>query len=312
MLKVKMKVAHLLAAVAQLLILTGCGQDDSKWEKHITEEEIIIDKLTGEYDLLFITDMHMIVRDEKDTIEVQKNAQSRFSGFMNAEMVPSADQWEAWISYANDQNMDGVLLGGDIIDYPSQANISLMDEGLSKLQMPYLYTLGNHDWTYPWVYMTESGREQYVPLFYPYMKGDTAIQLQDFGEFYVVAIDDCANQVNETVLPEYENILQEGKPVIVLTHVPFLTDSVLEKAKQVWKTPVIIGGGNIGGFFPNEASLRFMELTTAKDSPVVAVLAGHVHFQDKDYIKGEKEVLQIVGDASYHGAATRLHIIGSK
>ena len=312
MLKVKMKVAHLLAAVAQLLILAGCGQDDSKWEKHITEEEIVIDQLTGEYDLLFITDMHMIVRDEKDTKEVQKNAQSRFSGFMNAEKVPSADQWEFWISYANEQKMDGVLLGGDIIDYPSQANISLMDEGLSKLQMPYLYTLGNHDWTYPWDYMTESGREQYVPLFYSHMKGDTAIQIQDFGEFYVVAIDNCGNQVNETVLPEYESILQEGKPVIVLTHVPFWTDSVLEKAKQVWTTPVVIGGGNFGGFYPNEASMKFIELTAAKDSPVVAVLAGHVHFQDKDYIKGEKEVLQIVGDGGYHGAATRLHIIGSK
>lgn len=302
----------LLAALVGAAVLTSCGQDESKWEKHISEEEIVIEGLSAEYDLLFLTDMHMIVRDEQDSKEIQENAQSRFDMFENKEKVPSADQWEAWITYANEQEVDGILLGGDIIDYPSLSNIDLLDQGLSRLRMPYLYNLGNHDWTYPWDYMTENSREQYLPLLYPYMKGDTAIQIQDFGEFYVLAVDDCANQVNETVLPEYEKILKEGKPVIVLTHVPFWTDSVLKKANETWNSSVVIGGGNFGGFYPNEASARFIELTTAKDSPVVAVLAGHVHFYDKDYIKGEKNVLQIVGDAGFHGSAVRIHLVGSK
>ena len=55
-----------------------------------------------------------------------------------------------------------------------------------------------------------------------------------------------------------------------------------------------------------------MELTTAKDSPVVAVLAGHVHFYDKDYIDGEKDVLQIVGDAGFHNSAVSLTIKGAE
>ncbi|HKM35542.1 MAG TPA: metallophosphoesterase [Lachnospiraceae bacterium] len=310
--KTKMKMTRLLATLVGGFFLAGCGQDESKWEKHITEEEIVIEELSGEYDLLFLTDLHMIIRDEQDSKEIQENAQPRFTKFENREEVPSADQWETWITYANEQEVDGVLLGGDIIDYPSQSNLNLLDQGLNGLRMPYLYTLGNHDWTYPWDYMTESGKEQYLPLLYPYMKGDTAIQVLNFGEFYVVAVDDCANQVNETILPEYEKVLEEGKPVIVLTHVPFWTESVLTKANLVWTSPVVIGGGNFGGAYPNEASRKFIELTTAKNSPVVAVLAGHVHFYDKDYIMGEKDVLQIVGDAGYNGAATLLHIKGSK
>ena len=51
-------------------------------------------------------------------------------------------------------------------------------------------------------------------------------------------------------------------------------------------------------------------MTTASDSPVVAVLAGHVHFYDKDVIEGEKDVPQIVGDALFHGSALRLRITG--
>lgn len=308
----KSKMTCLLAALVGLGSLTGCGQDESKWEKHISEEEIVIEGLSGEYDLLFLTDMHMIVRDEQDSKEIQEYAQSRYQQFQNEEQVPSADQWEAWIRYANEQEFDGILLGGDIVDYPSMSNIKHMEEGLNDLIVPYLYTIGNHDWTYPWEYMTENGKEQYLTLFYPYMKEDTAIQIQDFGEFYVVAVDDCRNQVNETALPEYERIIKEGKPVIVLTHVPFWTDSVLKKANEVWTTPVVIGGGNFGGFYPNEASTRFLELTTAKDSPVVAVLAGNVHFYDKDYIQGEKKVLQIVGDAGFHDSAIHIHLTGSK
>ena len=75
---------------------------------------------------------------------------------------------------------------------------------------------------------------------------------------------------------------------------------------------MVIGGGNYDGLYPNENSKKFMELTTAKDSPVVAVLAGHVHFYDKDYIDGEKDVLQIVGDAGFHNSAVSLTIKGAE
>lgn len=55
-----------------------------------------------------------------------------------------------------------------------------------------------------------------------------------------------------------------------------------------------------------------MELLTAQDSPVKLMLAGHVHFYDRDVIVGEKEVLQLVGGAGYEGNAILLHITGEK
>ncbi len=299
-------------SIVSLLFFAGCGQKVSKWDKQIVKKEIVIENLTKEYDLLFLTDMHILTSDDRDCEEVQNYAKERQPNFVNEDGNPAAKQWESFITYANKQKVDGVLLGGDIIDFPSENNLSVLKKGLDSLTMPYLYALGNHDWTYPWDYMTENGREQYLPMFYPYMKEDTAIQVQDFGEFYVVAVDNCSNQVNETVLPEYEKLLQEGKPIILLAHVPFYTDTLLNKAKQIWSSPVVIGGGVHGGVYPSEASQRFMELTTAEKSPVVAILAGHVHFSDESSIQGEKNVLQIVGDAGYQGKAVLFHITGSK
>ena len=38
------------------------------------------------------------------------------------------------------------LLGGDVIDFPSQGNLSFLEKNLEMLEMPYLYVPGNHDW----------------------------------------------------------------------------------------------------------------------------------------------------------------------
>ena len=299
------------AAILLLLAgLTGCGQE-TVWEKQITEEEIAIDGLSGEYELLYLTDNHMIVMDEKDSGQAAEYAASRINMFCNKEGISSAEQFGEWVTYANEEKLDGVLFGGDMIDCPSQSNIAFLEEHLEKLQMPYVYTLGNHDWTYPWEYMTDEAKTVYRPLFEPYMDGNCAIHVQDFGEFQVVAVDNSSNQIAEEALDRYEEILSEERPIIVLVHVPFCTSSLLEQAKAVWDSPVVIGGGNWGGVYPNEATAKFMELTTAADSPVQAVIAGHVHFYHKDFIEGEKKVLQIVGGAGADGNAVRLHIHGN-
>lgn len=98
------------------------------------------------------------------------------------------------------RGVDAVLLGGDIIDAPTDADIACLEEQLGRLEMPYLYIPGNHDWTYPWEYMTQTGVEEYLPRLEPYMQGNPAIQFLDFGEFRVVGINDSANRVEGAAL----------------------------------------------------------------------------------------------------------------
>lgn len=322
---------HALAVIAAIVLpvvaMSGCGdageggrkdgQEEGTeargaWEKHITEETVRLKGLTGEYTLLFLTDTHAIVRSQEASEQEAANEEARYPTFFNEEGVPSAEQFPEWIRYANENQVDAVLLGGDIIDTPSQANVQWLADQLGALDMPYLYVNGNHDWTYPWEYMTEAGKESYLPLLEPLMNGNTSIQTLDFGEFAIVGIDDSPGQVDGGVFPAYEEILAEGRPVIVLAHVPFMTQSVLEKAKEAWSSPVVIGAGNYGGIYPNEESEKFVSLTTGADSPVELVLAGHVHFYDRDVIEGERQVPQLVGGAGFRGEAILIHITGGE
>lgn len=277
---------------------------------HITEETLQLPGFQGEYDILFLTDTHVVIQDETDSPQEAEEGAARQAELRNAEGVSAAEQLKDWIDYANEQRVDAVLFGGDIIDYPSAGNLDFLEEQLGRLDMPYLYTPGNHDWTYPWEYMTEFGKENYLPLLEPYMAEDTDIHTWETEDLLIIAVDNSPGQVSHEAMERYEQLLDTEKPVIVLVHVPFLTQSVLARAREEWASGVVIGGGNYGGIYENDDSKRFVKLTAAEESPVELMLAGHVHFYDRDYIDGKKQILQVVGDAGYHGSAVRLHICG--
>lgn len=297
-----------MGIASALLFLSGCIKEKPAELQNVAEERIEIEGVKGEYTFLFLTDTHIVVPDEEDTEEVQQYAKPRLEEFQDEKKIPSSQQFAAWMEYANEEQVDALLLGGDILDYPSEANLSFLGENLEALQTPYLYAPGNHDWTYPWEYMTPYAKDMLLPMLNPYMQSNTAIHQIELEELILVAVDNSTNQITPEALEEYKAILEKGKPVIVVLHVPLLTQSVLTKAKEVWSSPVVLGGGNYGGIYPDETSTEFINLTTAEDSPVAAVLAGHVHFSDRDVIN--ENIVQIVGAAGYQGIATRITVSG--
>ena len=284
--------------------------DPSEWGLHITEEEIVLPGVKGEYQFLFFTDTHVMAEGDEDSEAVQEYRRVRYEQLFGKGDDTSPDCLEGLISYANAREVDAVFMGGDIIDCPSQGNLKYLDAQLERLEMPYLYTLGNHDWTFPWEYMTERGKDTYIPLLEPYLAGDASLHVWENDDLLVIAVDNSSGQINDEVMEQYKELLKTDKPVILLMHVPLLTQSALSKAKEVWSTSVVLGGGNYGGIYPNDTSTEFIELTTAKDSSVELVLSGHLHFYDKDYIVEEKEILQLVGDAGFRGNGMLIHITG--
>lgn len=297
--------------ICSLLSLTICScESKPNWEKNIIYEELDIKDVTKEYNFLFLTDTHMIVTDEDDTQQMKDNALPRLEEFQNKEGLISAKQFPAWIDYANEQKVDAVLFGGDIIDYPSTANIQYLQEETSKLNSPFLYTLGNHDWTYPWDYMTESGKSTYIPMLKEFTGDNYVIHSMEFDEFVIIALDNSTTQFSQEALDTLKEYFKIEKPLILMMHVPLLTQSVLGRAREIRGADkrIVLGAGNFGGIYPNEVSTELMNLIVQENSPVELVLAGHVHFYDKDYIDGDKRVLQIVGDAGYTGSAIHLTI----
>lgn len=303
----KFKLASLVLLLP--LLFTGCEKNPS-WTPNIIEESFDIEGIEGEYHFLYLTDNHMIVTDETDTQQMIDNYIPRLAEFKNAEGISSADQFPYWMNYANKENMDAVLFGGDIIDFPSIPNITYFKNQLSTLNVPYLYTLGNHDWTYPWDYMTESGRATYIPMLEEFTTDNSSVHSMEFEEFIIVALDNSTTQFDPNCLETFKALIYGEKPVIVMFHVPVLTQSVLSRGKEIRgeNKRIVLGGGNWGGIYPNEVSQEIMNLLVDESSSVALVLAGHVHFYDKDYVDGPKAVFQVVGDAGYKGSAIHLTI----
>lgn len=274
--------------------------------------QIVIPGISRDYHLLFLTDTHITIPSDSDTQEEHTYTTERLNHFTAESGYAASELFTAWMENANEEGWDGLLLGGDIIDCPTAANMQYLNDSLNSLKIPYLYAPGNHDWTFPWEYMTETGTTQYLSKLSPYMENNTAIHTLEYDDFIVVAVDNSNNQIHPDALEEYQNILAQGKPVIVMLHVPFYTEELLAKTSQVWGGSVVLGGGVHGGIYPNDVSAQFLSLTTADDSPVVAVLAGHVHLADRSNLSDEPEIIQITGDAGYKGKSTLLHITGKE
>ena len=285
---------------------TASFEAESATSLDITEKKITVPSLTKEYTFLYFSDTHMIYLDGTESEQITENALPRMQLFVDSDGIASADRFPKWIEYANEKTVDMVLFGGDMIDFPSDTNLNLLRENISNLKMPYVYTLGNHDWTYPWDYMTAEGRETYRPLFNDYTQNNPSASITEYEELVILSVDNSSNQIDPAALAIVDEALALQKPVIVIAHVPFSTESVLEKAKDVWNSPVSIGMADKGGIFPDANTLAFQEKILTENTPVFCILSGHVHFADES--KLNDNVTQIIAGAGYNKEGVLLRI----
>ena len=77
------------------------------------------------------------------------------------------DDIEAWDRFDaltdTISNEDILILGGDIIDSAMYASIDHVEDRLKKLKIPYLYSMGNHDFEYGSEYFSATAYEEYLP-----------------------------------------------------------------------------------------------------------------------------------------------------
>ena len=277
----------------------------------VEEETLVIPGLEREYRYLFLSDTHIISLDGEESEQQLENALPRRDTLFKDESGRTPEEvFPDWIAYANEQQVDGLLLGGDVIDFPSQGNLSFLEKNLEMLEMPYLYVPGNHDWTYPWEYMTDKGRQEYLAALSPWMRGTPAAQVMENEELVFLGVDNSSNQIDPAAMDTVRSAMERGKPVIILQHVPFATDRLVDTAAGLWKNPVLLGKGVLGGIYPNEVSQEYMNLVLGSGSPVKAVLAGHIHIGEQDSLT--EGIVQYTAEAGYMGKGLLLIIKGEE
>lgn len=271
-------------------------------------EEITIPGVEGEYEFLFLTDLHLAIKTRED-VGLYGDADERIRAFANAKGTVSAEQLPQWISFANKNRFDAVFMGGDMIDYYSCENVEYLGQQIAGLEMPYIVTLGNHELFSPW--------EEQVPeeseIYDLFTDNEGAFQILEYEDFVICSVDNEAYQVNEASLTAMREWMEENpeKPMILLAHVPFYTENdreLLQTSVSVWGQALVIGTGE-GTRDTTEVSREFMDLILGEDSPVVAVFTGDNHF----YYKGNltDSITQWVGAPAYGGDGMVIKVRGN-
>lgn len=292
-----------------------------------SEKKIEIPELTDDYEIWLFADSHIIIEDNKADKKTKEYMAERIPVFDNDTGYSSAALFSSFINKANKEMPDLILFGGDIIDFPSEANVQFLISELDRLEVPYVMTFGNHDWTFPWEYMTEKATEVYRSMISRYMTGNFGIgrteyngkkapevfgsdyyKIAEYEDLQVIAMDNSSNQVENSAMDAVETFVKGDKPVVLLTHVPMSTEALIAKAKDKWSSPVTLGMQVHGGIAPNEESTRLWHMIYDEETPVRALLSGHVHFPYEEAISDS--TVEIITDAAYKGRATRILLQG--
>lgn len=271
-------------------------------------EEIVIPGIEQEYEFLFLTDLHVAIK-TREEVGPYGSADERIAAFVNAKGTISAKQLPQWISYANAEKLDAVLMGGDMLDYYSEANETYFSEQIAELEVPYLFALGNHEFFLPW----EEVVAEDAVIYDWFADENRAFQILEYEEFVICAIDNEAYDVNEASYVAMKKWLEAypDMPMILLAHVPFYTEedrTLLDTSVSVWGQALVIGTGE-GTRDTSAVSRAFLELILDEESPVVAIFTGDNHFYHKGNLT--EDIVQWVGAPAYAGDGMIIKIKGN-
>lgn len=275
----------------------------------ISEETITIDGLNKDYEFLFLADNHVLLYETENIDKWGCSTQDRINLFTNSAGVTSADALPVWIELANQMDVDGVLFGGDVIDYLTENNVNYCKNEIDKLNMPYIYTMGNHDSYDVFDWYGGGMRETNSLLDGFFLEGSRDFQVLDFKDFYIVSVNNGIKSITGDVLNRFKYICSEEKPIILMCHKPFTTyetEELTQDTIAAWGGSILMGPAS--ELEDNSAALEFYNLVLDEDSPVVAVLAGHIHMYHKDMLNDN--IVQLVSDTSSNGSGILLRITG--
>lgn len=278
----------------------------------VHEYQLMVEGLKEEFEIFFMADTHISLCDERD-VDVMEKASARYEMFRSKEGISSEESFRDIIGYVSENSPDLLIMGGDILDSAMWESIDYVTEILQKLQYPWIYEMGNHDFEYGMEYFSPKSYSEYLPRLQEITDTYDGWQKTEYDEFIVFAVDDYNNQVSEGALRAFKEIYNINKTVILISHVPIepLTEDTLwQKSNEVWGTGtngnsrVLLGEHSC---IPNEVTAEFIELVSAPESPVSLVLSGHVHFYHEG--KMTDNIQQIVTGAGFDRELVKITLV---
>jgi DNA repair exonuclease SbcCD nuclease subunit len=244
--------------------------------------------------VLQITDIHISIADANEA-DMMKYGGRIHKAYLLPRKHYARDTSETTFQYFDDilqkaknQNVNLLLLTGDIVNFPSAASVKYVFDKLVKTGIPWLYVAGNHDWHYEGLpgnidtlraaWTKKSLMPLYTgqnPLYY-----STIIHGINF-----VAIDNSTGEVNEDQIKFLRNQLSRSEPIIMISHIPYSLNSKPVK--------------------PGMAAMT--DLISSNTDKITAIFTGHEH-RFSFYFTGN--LCQYTSMAAFQGASFMVDVKG--
>lgn len=303
-----------LSMLIALLLLAVWDGRESKIQ--IQETELEVAGLKRDYNIFLIADTHISLCDSRDA-DLMEKAEARKQAFEQESGKVATEAFQNLVAYANKEQVDLTVFAGDIVDSAMYASIDFVQKQLSRLSMPNLFILGNHDFEYGKEYFSKKAYQEYFPRLFVLTGTKHQYVVKEYDDFVIAGINDKNNQFPKSAVQALMPYMHGEKPVILVLHVPLqpqFPDSDLEQqANDVWglskkgKCRVLLGEN---ACTPNEDTKKLLDAVFAEDSSVAAVFAGHIHFYNQSMLN-EKET-QVISGAGYYGNAVKIHLSKSR
>lgn len=271
--------------------------------------EVKIKGLKQDYTFFHLTDLHMCeftpdelseMSEERRIYELQRR------DFFTHAWPGAAALWNNYISCAKAAGADLLLLTGDIIDCPSDANVKALKDGVRETDIPALFAVGNHDWSFADDYHTPNATALHYPKFADICNGDPYISWVEYEDLIICAVDDSRHRVFRETVDQFFALFEKKKPIILIMHVPLYVASMEADCFASWQQLLMMGDK---AFYGDDLQVkRFYEAVALDaDTPVKAVIAGHLHFHHEDLLPNG--VPQIVTDKGYTGGCRVIRVV---
>ncbi len=262
---------------------------------------------------MHLSDSHLTIFDETDS-EKAVSEMIRRGQMFDAQVgdgISREDKLKQLYTLAAEEDVDQILLSGDIIDAPSNGNMKFLSELVTGSEIPSLYCLGNHDWTFEDPYQVD--RDIYIPGFRDIFGNDDEnwwddrLNVYEYDGFVLVAVDNSNDQVHSAVTSVLKSYAKAGTPVILMLHVPVSCETAVADVTNMWGRDITIGSAALN---PNATTRQFVDFIRSEDSTVVAILAGHTHLSHIDDVSPLNDTVQFTLGATFEGYARIFEIEG--
>ncbi len=255
---------------------------------NLTLEEIYVplEGLSREYKIAWVSDLHLITDHEPGGVSEGSmiKINNRYKTLsVTDDGVHAEDLWPDIVKCLNTGNYDGIIFGGDMMDYCSVSNMETLKKGYDELRYDkehILYIRADHDYG-AW-YVGDNFTQQDIYHLHEELDGDDPEKKYlDFGEFVLIGINNSNKNITDEnfsiVEKQYEKAAKEKKPVIAVTHVPYgsnVDSSLKELSMKVRNKPYYWVGPD---YQPNDTMWDYLNFIFSEDTQVKQVLAGHLH-----------------------------------